>query len=263
MAGLGITTTHDLLTELDSGVLTITLNRPDKLNSLTVELTDALTAAFAEASENDAVRAVVLTGSGRAFCAGAALGDDPAELDVRAALRDHYNPTALALFELDKPVVAAIRGIAGGAGAALALGCDLRIASDDAKLALLFCRIGVALDMGASYYLPRIVGAGRAAELALFGDDVRAQEALAIGLVNKVVPGERLEAAASEVAERLARGPFALIQTKRQLRTSFSNTLPDQLQLEYETQGLASDSQDMIEGINAFLERRDAHFTGR
>ncbi len=263
MTSIDIQTTDDLLTELDSGVLTITLNRPDKLNSLTVELTDALTSAFAEAAANDAVRAIVLTGSGRAFCSGAALGADPAELDVRAALRDHYNPTALALYAIDKPVVAAVRGIAGGAGAALALGCDLRIASEDATIALLFCRIGVALDMGASYYLPRIVGAGRAAELGLLGDSVGADDALAIGLVNRVVPGDQLQTAARELAERLARGPFALTQTKRQLRASLDNSMAAQLELEYETQGLASDSQDMIEGINAFLERRDARFSGR
>jgi 2-(1,2-epoxy-1,2-dihydrophenyl)acetyl-CoA isomerase len=257
------TTTSDLRTSLESAVLTLTLDRPATLNSLTVELLDDLTRAAREAAGDDNVRCVVLTGTGRAFCSGAALGDDPRGVDVRAGLRAHYNPAALALHELDKPLIASIRGIAAGAGAALALAADLRIAADDARVAFLFRRIGFALDAGASYHLPRIVGSGRAAELALLGDDVGARDALAIGLVNRVVPGGELESVTRELAERLASGPFAQSQIKRQLRASAQNTLDQQLELEIETQGLASESDDCHEGITAFLERRRAQFAGR
>jgi 2-(1,2-epoxy-1,2-dihydrophenyl)acetyl-CoA isomerase len=258
-----ITDTSELRTALDHGVLTLTLDRPSSLNSLTPELLDDLTQAAIAAATDDEVRCVVLTGAGRAFCSGAALGADPREFDVRGALRGHYNPAARALHELDKPVIASIRGIAAGAGAALALACDLRIAADDARLAFLFRRVGLALDAGASYHLPRIVGAGRAAELALLGDDLSAQDALAIGLVNRVVPADELELATRELAERLATGPFALTLIKRQLRSALHNTLEEQLDLEIETQGLASESEDCAEGIGSFIERRRARFTGR
>jgi 2-(1,2-epoxy-1,2-dihydrophenyl)acetyl-CoA isomerase len=145
----------------------------------------------------------------------------------------------------------------------LTLACDVRIAADDAKIAILFRRIGAATDMGASYFLPRIVGAGRAAELALLGDDISATDALAMGLFNRIVPAAELDAATRELATRLATGPSSQTQIKRQLRASLHNTFAEQLDLEYETQGTASDSEDMIEGISAFLERRPTRFSGR
>jgi len=257
------TQTSELDTALDDGILTLTLNRPSSLNSLTPQLLDELTYAAHAAASDGEVRCVVLTGAGRGFSAGAALTGDPREYDVRGALREHYNPAVRALHELDKPVIASIRGIAVGAGAGLALACDLRIASDDARLAFLFRRIGLALDAGVSYHLPRIVGAGRAAELALLGDDLSAQDALAIGLVNRVVPSDALDRATHELAERLATGPFSLRMIKRQLRPALTNPLDQQLDLEVQTQGLAAESEDCAEGVASFLERRPVHFAGR
>jgi 2-(1,2-epoxy-1,2-dihydrophenyl)acetyl-CoA isomerase len=178
-------------------------------------------------------------------------------------LLHHYNPAALALYELDKPVVASIHGIAAGAGAALALGCDLRVAAESAPLAILFRRVGFALDAGASFHLQRLVGGSLAAELALLGEDISASRALAIGLVNYVVPDAELTDATRNLARRLADGPYAQGQIKRQLRAAAIHDLGDQLAFEADVQGAVSKSHDCVEGVQAFLQRRTPQFTGR
>jgi 2-(1,2-epoxy-1,2-dihydrophenyl)acetyl-CoA isomerase len=252
-----------LLRELSDGILTLTLNRPATLNSITPELALSLADAARDAAEDPGVRCVVLTGAGGAFSSGGAIPGDAESLDIGRLVRDTYNHAAQALYDLDKPVIASIPGIAAGAGASLALACDLRIAAVSARIAVLFRRIGAVLDVGASFHLPRIVGAGRAAELALLGDDVTAERALELGLVNAIAPDEELRGATRALATRLATGPFAQSLIKHQLRASLGNDLATQLALEAETQGISSRSHDGIEGVTAFLERRPARFTGR
>ncbi len=252
----------DLVAERSDGVLTLTLNRPKTLNSLSPELMDALTAALDEARDDDAVRCVVLTGTGRAFSSGAELGADPDDLDVRGLLRRHYGPTIRAITTLDKPVVASLRGMAAGAGASLALACDFRIAADDARLALLFVRIGLVPDAGASYFLTRMIGTARAAELMMLGDPVEADELLRLGLVNRVVPGDALAAETTALATRLARGPGSIGLIKQLVRTAAVSTLDEQFEHEVEAQGVAGDSLDFREGVRAFVEKRPTAFTG-
>ena len=253
----------ELPSDLTDGVLTLAFDRPETLNSITPRIASELADALDRAGEDPAVRCVVLTGAGGTFSSGGAIAGDPRELDIRQVLIDSYNRAAQALYDLDTPTVASIAGVCAGAGASLALACDLRIAAQSSRIAILFRRIGGALDAGASFHLPRIVGAGRAAELALLGDDVPAGRALEIGLVNAVVADDELPAATAVLARRLATGPFAQRLIKRQLRASLGSGLAAQLSLEAETQGVAARSHDCAEGVAAFLERRPAHFTGR
>jgi 2-(1,2-epoxy-1,2-dihydrophenyl)acetyl-CoA isomerase len=255
-----------LLAALDGAVLLLTLNRPETLNSLTSEMLVALDRALEEDAAEQAVRAVVITGSGRGFCSGQDLTELPGQagdVDVRARLASDYLPVIQAISTLEKPVIAAVNGVAAGAGLSLALACDLRVAAETATLVQAFVRIGLVPDAGATYFLPRLVGLGRAVELSLLGDTVPAAEALRIGLVNQVVPDAQLLAAARELAGRLAAGPRSLGLTKRLFRQSLGSTLAAQFDREADAQAEAVATEDFLEGLAAFSEKRSPRFRGR
>jgi 2-(1,2-epoxy-1,2-dihydrophenyl)acetyl-CoA isomerase len=255
----------DLRVEIVDRVATITLDRPDALNALTVALKEELRAAFDAVRDDPDVRAVVLTGAGRAFCAGQDLRERlaPDALPLADEIRARYNPLLLAMRRLPKPIVAAVNGIAAGAGASLAFACDIRIAAADASFLLAFGRVGLIPDTGATWLLPRLVGGSKAAELALLADPLSATDAERFGLVARVVPGAELASEAHAVAERLANGaPRAHALTKDALERSWSVDLDEQIELEAELQGQAGATADHAEGIAAFLERRPPRFTG-
>lgn len=252
--------------EVSDGIATVVLDRPDALNSLEATLKRDLLAALQEAARDDAVRAVILTGAGRAFCAGQDLKErlapDPTPLDVE--VRERYNPIVLAMRRLPKPIVAAVNGVAAGAGASLAFACDLRIAAESASFVLAFGRIGLVPDSGASWFLPRLVGAAHAAELLLLPDPMPATEALRIGLVSQVVPDEHLVHHARVLATKLAAGsPLAIALTKRALDRSLEVDLETALDHEASLQGIAGRSADHAEGLAAFVEKRPPRFSGR
>ncbi len=255
----------DLRLEIADGVATVTLDRPEALNALTVPLKEELRAAFDALATDDAVRAIVLTGAGRAFCAGQDLRErlEPNALPLADEIRARYNPLLLAMRRLPKPIVAAVNGIAAGAGASLAFACDIRIAADTASFLLAFGRVGLIPDTGATWLLPRLVGASKAAELALISEPLSAADAERFGLVARVVPAADLAARAQAVAERLATGaPRAHALTKEALDRAWDHTLDEQIELEADFQGRAGATTDHAEGIAAFLERRPARFTG-
>ncbi|MEO5940318.1 MAG: enoyl-CoA hydratase-related protein [Candidatus Limnocylindrales bacterium] len=255
----------DLRLEIVDAVATITLDRPDALNALTVSLKHELIAAFAQVAADDAVLAVVLTGAGRAFCAGQDLRErqEPDATPLADELRLRYNPLIRAMVALPKPIVGAINGVAAGAGASLAFACDLRIAAEGASFLLAFGRVGLVPDSGATWLLPRLIGGAKAAELALLGDPLRAADAERLGLVVRVVPADRLAAEAQALAERLAAGaPQALALTKQALSQRWAATLDEQLETEAVLQGEAGATADHAEGVASFVERRPPRFTG-
>ncbi|MFE3448594.1 enoyl-CoA hydratase-related protein [Nonomuraea sp. NPDC059194] len=254
--------------EVADAVATLTLDRPDAMNSLTVALKDALLGALREAAAADAVRAVLITGAGRAFCAGQDLREHAENLEAGRGLagtvREHYNPIVELITGMDKPVVAAVNGVAAGAGASLAYACDLRIASERAKFAMAFAGIGLAPDSGASWTLQRLVGPGRAAELLLLGEPLDAARALELGLVTRVVPEGELLKAAHELAVRLAAGPTkAFAATKRALAFAASHSLTESLELEAELQDALAATDDHRAATAAFLAKQRPTFTGR
>ena len=256
-----------VLVEVDSGarIATITLNRPEALNSLTVPMKLELLAAWRRVERDATVRAVILTGAGRAFCAGQDLRErlqpDAAPLGVE--VRERYNPIVRAMRALPKPIVGAINGVAAGAGASLAMACDIRIASSAASFALAFGRVGLVPDSGATWLLPRLVGAARAAELALLNDALPAEEALRFGLVGRVVAADALATEARSVAARLAAGaPRAIALTKRALNAAWERDLDSALEYEAHLQDMAGRTKDHAEGMAAFLEKRPPDFTG-
>jgi 2-(1,2-epoxy-1,2-dihydrophenyl)acetyl-CoA isomerase len=255
----------DLRFEITDDVATITLDRPDALNALTIPLKHELLAALDRSASDPAVRAIVLTGAGRAFCAGQDLRErlEPGASPLEVELRERYNPIILAMRSLEKPIVGAINGVAAGAGASLAFACDLRLAAEGASFLLAFGRIGLMPDSGATWFLPRLIGAARAAELALLGDALPAAEAERFGLVSRVVPTDALLAEARALAARLAgMAPRALALTKRALDETWSSSLEEQLETEAELQGIAGATADHAEGIAAFVEKRPPRFTG-
>ena len=258
--------TDGLRVDVDGPVATITLDRPEALNALTVPVKVALREALERLAVDRALRAVILTGAGRAFCAGQDLAEreqpDAAPLDVE--LRERYNPIILALRAMGQPVIAAVNGVAAGAGASIAFACDLRIAAEDAGFVLAFGRIGLVPDSGATWFLPRLVGQARAAELALVGEPISADEALRIGLVSRVVPNDELLPQARALADRIAAGaPMAVALTKGALERAASIDLETALEGEAKLQGIAGASADHAEGLAAFREKRAPRFTGQ
>ncbi|HEX2625552.1 MAG TPA: enoyl-CoA hydratase-related protein [Candidatus Limnocylindrales bacterium] len=251
--------------DAEARVATITLNRPDALNSLTVPMKEALLAAFRTVDRDAGVRAVVFTGAGRAFCAGQDLKErlEPDAAPLGVEVRERYNPIIRAMHGSPKPIVGAINGVAAGAGAALALACDIRLASESASFALAFGRVGLVPDSGATWFLPRLVGDARAAEMALLNEPVRAEEAARIGLIGRVVAADQLLPQARAVAAKLAAGaPRAIALTKRALATTWSRSLDEALDYEAHIQDLAGRTDDHREGMSAFLEKRPPTFTG-
>ena len=251
--------------EVEGRVATVTLNRPDSLNSFNRQLKDELLAGLKEVGRSREIRAVVLTGAGRAFSAGQDLKErqQPGGASLAAELRERYNPLVLAMRRMEKPIVGAINGVAAGAGCSLALACDLRLASDAASFIEVFGRVGLVPDTGSSWFLPRLVGYARAAEMVFTAEPVDAQTAERIGLVNRVVPAERLLPEAMALAARLAEGaPLALALAKRALNRALETDLESALEYEAQLQGIAGWSKDHAEGVAAFVEKRRPEFGG-
>lgn len=251
--------------DIDDAVATLTLDRPEALNALTVPMKRALLEALTAIAADRRIRAVILTGAGRAFCAGQDLAerDDPGAAPLDVELRERYNPIVRVLRAMGQPVIAAINGVAAGAGASLAFACDLRLAATEARFVLAFGRIGLVPDSGATWFLPRLVGAARAAEIALLGDPLGADDALRLGLVSRVVPGDTLLVEARAVADRLAAAaPGATAATKHALDRAWSVDLDAALEDEARLQGIAGASADHAEGLAAFRAKRPPRFSG-
>ena len=258
--------TEVLLSGLDAGVLTLTLNRPEALNALNREMTRALRDAMEAAARNREVGAVLITGAGRAFCAGADLKDvvarrEAGERDLGDDLRTNYTPMIRAIRACPKPVIAALNGTAAGAGLSLALACDLRIAAAGTPLIVVFVRVGLVPDAGSLFFLTRMLGLSKATELAMSGDPLTVEDAHQLGLVAAVVPPEQLMTAAMERARRMADGPrqtYALI--KQGLERALTLDLEQAMELESQLQSLAAETPDAKEAIQAFLEKRKPQF---
>src|SRR6266850_1703392 len=255
------------LYEQQDGIATITLNRPDRLNALTFEIYRELIDTFNALRDEKEVRIVVITGAGRAFCSGGDVHDIIAQLFKRdmAGLLEFARMTCdliRAIRALPKPVIASLNGTTAGAGACIALASDIRIASEEAKIAFLFVKVGLAgTDMGASYLLPRVVGFAKATELLYTGDFVSAPEAERIGLYNRVVPLDQLTNVTTEFAERLAHGPsFALAKTKEMLNRELHMDLEAALECEAQAQAICSQHPDFREAYTAFVEKRKPTF---
>jgi 2-(1,2-epoxy-1,2-dihydrophenyl)acetyl-CoA isomerase len=256
-------------TRREGGATWITINRPEAANALDQPVKDGILAALEQAAADPSVRAVALTGSGRAFCAGQDLrelqgaydaGEPP---DFGAALESFYEPAVRLLTGMPKPTVAVVNGVAAGAGASLALACDLRVASASARFKLAFSGIALIPDAGATWHLPRLVGLSRALQLALLDDPVSAQDAERIGLVSRVWPDEDFAARAAELVAQLAAGPTGTHgAAKRLLRASLDTDLPTALRAEGEAQVAAAASSDHAEGVSAFIGKRKPNFTG-
>jgi len=251
--------------EISGAVATITLDRPDALNALTVPMKRELLAALRTVARDRAVRAVILTGAGRAFCAGQDLRErlEPDAAPLGVEVRERYNPIIQAMRGLPKPIVGAINGVAAGAGASLALACDIRLVAEGATIALAFGRVGLVPDSGATWLLPRLVGASKAAEIALLGEALPADEIVRLGLAVKVVPAPALLEEARTMAGRLATGaPRAIALTKQALNSAWDRGLDAALEYEAHLQDLAGRSADHGEGLEAFMAKRPPRFTG-
>lgn len=259
----------DLKSEKEGTVLTLTLNRPESLNALTPDLLTALAKALRDAEKDAATRCVVLTGAGRAFTAGADLAalkergrDRP--LSFGEDLRERFNPVILQIRKMEKPVLAAVNGVAAGAGASLAFACDLKVAAEDAKFHLAFIKVGLVPDSGMSWFLPRTLGLSKALEAAWTGEPITAQAALEGGLVNRLTPAGKALEEAKTLASKLAElPPKAVALTKRAVNHAFTCGLEAQLEYESHLQELLGRTADHQEGVAAFLEKRPPKFTGK
>ena len=265
-----MTSLSPLRVERDGAVTVLTLNRPDVLNAFDEPLTEALNASLADCAADPAIRAVVITGAGRAFSAGQDLADRLAmiektgELHLGDELRRRYHPAIAAIREMRKPVIAAVNGVAAGAGLGVAIACDIRVAASSATFRPAWGRVGLVPDAGSAFFLPRLVGWGRALDMVLTGDPVTADEALRIGLVTRVWPDAEFVAKWRELAETLAHGAteaFAL--TKEGLNAAMARGFAEFLDHEADLQDRAGRTHDYAEGVRAFSEKRPAKMEGR
>jgi len=260
-----------LLAELnDDGVLTVTLNRPDALNAFDDELSYAVQDVLKFAGKQAAVRCVLITGAGRAFCSGQDLksrsiaSDNGSVPHLRESIQKRYAPIISMITHLEKPVIAAINGVAAGAGASIAFACDLRLSVPEAKFIQAFVKVGLIPDSGACWLLPRLIGMGRAMELAMTGDAIQADQALCWGLVNKLVAADQLLNEARQLAGQFAKGPttaFALM--KRAFQYGYTASIDGFLAYESQLQEIAGRTQDYKEGVSAFVEKRPPAFCGK
>lgn len=261
--------TDPLIVDLDAGVLTLTLNRPDKLNAFTDALHLALRAQIQRAHDDAEVRAVLITGAGRAFCAGQDLGDrDPRRMDgppdLGHTLATFYNPTLRLIRSLEKPVIAAVNGVAAGAGANMALACDIVLAARSARFIQAFSKIGLTPDAGGSWSLSRLLGEARAKGLALTAEPLSAERAEAWGLIWKCVDDAALMPTARDLARRFAEGPTrGLGLTKLSIQSAATRSFDEQLDVERDLQRIAGRTRDYAEGVAAFLDKRQPKFEGR
>lgn len=256
----------EILTEHRNGVMQITLNRPEVYNSFNRTMALQMQASLNDAAANESVRAVVITGSGKAFCAGQDLAEaiDPEGPGLERILAEHYNPIIQQIVALPKPVVALVNGVAAGAGANIALACDVVIAHEQASFIQAFSKIGLIPDSGGTYFLPRLIGAQKALALMMTGDKVSAKEAEALNMIYKAVEAETYESFTADFVSKLALMPTrALALTKKAVQESWNNTLSEQLNLELALQVEAGNTEDFKEGVQAFLDKRKPNFTGK
>ena len=258
---------NSLLYTIADGVCTITLNRPDVYNAFNEELSAELIDALKKSAKDESVRVVVLTGAGKAFCSGQDL-QDVKKADGNRSLGDsvlrRYNPMILGVREMPKPVICRLNGVAAGAGASLAMACDIIVAVDTAVLVQAFANIGLVLDSGSSFFLPGLIGYNKAFELCTLGSKVTATEAHKLGIINKLVTAEELDAAVKEYADRYAAAaPKAMAIIKKMLNKALSSNLREMLQYEAYSQEIAGSTEDYKEGVTAFIEKRKAVFKGK
>jgi 2-(1,2-epoxy-1,2-dihydrophenyl)acetyl-CoA isomerase len=261
-------TFDQILLDVDDGIATITLNRPERLNSFTVQMHAELRSALATVRDDESIRVLVLTGAGRGFCAGQDLqerklapGDTP---DLGASLEQNYHPLILALRRLEKPVIGAINGVAAGAGASLALACDLVVAAQSARFIQAFSRLGLVPDAGGTFFLTRKLGSARALGLALLAEPLSAQQAQEWGLIWRCVEDDKLSQEVAGLAAKLASGPTrGYARTKQAIYAAEDNALEQQLALESRFQRELGHSDDYLEGVAAFREKRAPRFGGR
>lgn len=254
-----------ILYEKESGVATLTLNRPQSLNAFVPQMNREVLEALKDGERDKAVHCCVITGAGRAFCAGQDLKSRTSDQKgaLGASLREKYNPMIRQIRQMEKIVIAAVNGVAAGAGCNLALACDLRVASEEAKFIQSFVRVGLAPDSGGSFLLPRIVGLSKAMELLLLGETVDAQEARRIGLVAKVFPAAEFAQSTRALAATVARAPRGIGLIKRAVNHAMLRDLESDLDYEAHLQEIAGRSSDYDEGVRAFLEKRTPVFTGK
>ncbi len=252
----------------DGNFVTVTLNQPETLNALSLPLLSELRHALGRIAADNGVRAVIITGNGRAFSSGAKLSEDAtsgnfADLDLGKILDEYYTPVIMGMRRLEKPVICAVNGIAAGAGMSLALAGDLVLAARSAQFIQIFTKIGVIPDAGSTFFLPRLVGTARALGLTLLREPLSGEQAEAWGLIWRCVDDAKLAEETSALAARLATEPTrALGLTKRAIQASLSNSLEEQLDLESSLQRIAGKTEDFAEGVTAFLEKRPARFSG-
>jgi 2-(1,2-epoxy-1,2-dihydrophenyl)acetyl-CoA isomerase len=257
-------TATPLLTDVAEGVQTITLNQPDRFNALSSAMLQSLNDAIRSAERDQAIRALVLTGSGKGFCSGADVTEfdlSDGSPDLGEALRTRINPLITRLHALEKPVLAAINGVAAGAGLSLALACDLRFAAESARLVVAFVKIGLVPDAGLTYFLPRLVGPGKTLEMSWTGDPVGAKEAFQLGIINQVLPDDQVLGHTQELAARLAQGPAKTVALiKRAVNQAHELPLDRMLELEANYQTIASRDPNFAEGVTAFRGKRAPTF---
>lgn len=255
-----------VLLHKENGVGYITLNRPEKYNSFNREMALTLQKHLDDCEQDDDVRCIYITGAGKGFCAGQDLAEatDPATLDFEKMVREHYNATIRRLRNIEKPIIAAVNGVAAGAGANIALACDIVLANESASFLQAFSKIGLIPDSAGTYFLPRLVGMQRAAALMFTADKVSASDAVAMGMIYKYFPDDMFEAESKKMAQTLAQMPTKGIGlTKRLLNQTFTNDLEAQLEMEKDVQVQAGQTEDFREGVAAFLEKRKPVFKGK
>jgi len=254
-----------ILFSVENGVAKITLNRPKVYNSFNREMALAMQAILDKCASDPEVRAIYITGEGKAFCAGQDLQEaiDPDGPELSTIVSEHYNPIIQRIRNIEKPIVAAINGVAAGAGANIALACDITIATESASFIQAFSKIGLIPDSGGTFFLPRIIGMQKATALMMLGDKVSAKEAESLGMIYKVVADDEFKETSYTVAKTLAQMPTrGLGYTKKLLNQSYSNNLSEQLAAEDKYQTIAGKTYDYNEGVNAFLEKRKPEFKG-
>lgn len=255
----------ELIQQIENNVCILKLNRPEVFNSFNQKMAFALQDALKTAAQNDDVRAIVITGEGKAFCAGQDLAEatDPNGPELQSIVKDHYNPIIELIRNIEKPVIAAVNGVAAGAGANIALACDITIAKQSASFIQAFSKIGLIPDSGGTFFLPRIIGSQKALALMMTGDNISADDAEKMNMIYKSVADESFEETVKSFSGQLAQMPTrGLALTKLAINASFSNNLTDQLALEEKLQTEAGQTYDFNEGVNAFLEKRKPVFKG-
>ena len=244
----------------------ITLNRPDKYNAFVRDMALELQKKLDECSSDETIRCIIISGSGKAFCAGQDLKEatDPNGPTIEEIVLQHYNPIIKKIREIEIPVIAAVNGVAAGAGANLALACDIVVAAKSASFIQAFSKIGLIPDSGGTYFLPRLIGIQKAAALMMTGEAISAEKAETLGMIYAVYEDSEFETSAMKLADTISSMPTkGLGYTKKLLSQTFNNSLEDQLSLEAETQALSASSKDHQEGIKAFMEKRTPQFTGK